>query len=124
MLIRIYEDVFNITNRLKEIDDSYFVVYNTQKKKFEVHSSKQKNTYCLTIQNGGLDARVVPLVLKTRRENYQKIIDEMDRANEEIEKENKRKIKDLCEDKAKEMFSYAKSHDDANFEDAYKTRWA
>ena len=40
------------------------------------------------------------------------------------EKENKRKINDLCNFKAREMFSYMKSHDEIDFDDAYKTRWA
>lgn len=124
MLIRIFEDVFDITKRLKEIDESYFVVYNTQKKKYEVHSSKQKNTYCLTVPTKTLDSRIVGLTLKTRRENYEKILKEIDETNEKIEKESKRQIDDLCEFKAKEMFSYSKSHDEINFDDAYKTRWA
>ena len=124
MLIRIFEDVFDITKRLKEIDESYFVVYNTQKKKYEVHSSKQKNTYCLTVPTKTLDSRTVGLTLKTRRENYEKILKEIDETNEKIEKESKRQIDDLCEFKAKEMFSYSKSHDEINFDDAYKTRWA
>lgn len=124
MIIRIYEDVFDITQRLKEIDESYFVVYNTQKKKYEVHSNKQKNTYCLTVPYKGLDARAISLTLKTRRENYNKILDEIEKTNFSIEKENKRKINDLCNFKAREMFSYMKSHDEIDFDDAYKTRWA
>ena len=124
MLIKIFEDVFFITNRLKEIDENYFVVFNTQKKKFEVHSSKQKQSYCLTVPYKTLDQRTISLVLKTRKENFDKILKEIEEENAKIEKENKRKINAICEDKAKEIFSFAKSHEDANFDDAYKTRWA
>ena len=124
MLIKIFEDVFDITKRLKEIDSTYFVVFNTKKQKFEIHSSNQKNSYCFTVPNNTLDSRAVSLALKTRRENFDKIIKEIDEENKNLEKENKRQIDDLCEFKAKEIFSYAKSHDDINFDDAYKTRWA
>ncbi len=124
MLIKIEEDVFDIVKRLKEIDFSYYVVFNTQKKKFEVHSSVQKNSYCLTVPYDILDSRTISLTLKTRRENVEKILAEIEEQNKNLEKENKRQIDDLCEDKAKEIFSYAKKHENANLNDAYTTRWA
>ena len=124
MLIKIEEDVFDITKRLKEIDESYFVMVNTQKQKFEVHSSAQKHTYCLTIPHKNLDARTISLTLKTRIENTEKILAEIEENNKKLERENKRQIDDLCDFKAKEIFSYAKKHENANLDNAYKTRWA
>ena len=124
MLIKIYEDVFDITKRLKEIDRNYFVVFNTKKQKFEVHNKSQKNTYCLSVPYNTLDIRTIFLTLKSRRENIDKILEEIDVNNQKLEQENNRKIKDLCDFKAKEIFSYAKKHEQPNFENAYKTKWA
>lgn len=124
MLIKIYEDVFDITTRLKEIDKDYFVVFNTQKNKYEVHNKSQKNTYCLSVPFSGLDSRTIDLTLKTRRENIDKILKEIEQNNEKIEKDASRKTKDLCEFKAKEFFDYSKKHEEPNFYDAYTTRWA
>lgn len=124
MLIKIYEDVFDITTRLKEIDNDYFVVFNTEKNKYEVHNKSQKNTYCLSVPFSGLDSRTIDLTLKTRRENIDKLLKEIEQNNEKIEKEANRKTKDLCEFKAKEFFDYSKKHEEPNFYDAYKTRWA
>ena len=45
MKIKIESDVFNIINRIKEIDDGYFIMYNTNSKKFEVHNEKNLNSY-------------------------------------------------------------------------------
>ena len=36
MKIKIESDVFDIVDRIKEIDDGYFIIYDTQKNKFEI----------------------------------------------------------------------------------------
>ena len=124
MLINIKNDVHDISNRLKEIDHSYFVVFNTQKNRFEVHSTSQTKTFCVAVPHKFLDKRTVDLVLQTRRENFDKILKEIDEHNESLERENNRKIKELVETKTREMFDYAKKHDATNFDDAYTTKWA
>ena len=45
MLIEIKHDVFYVAERLKEIDFKYFILYNTDKKKYEIHHSGQTDTY-------------------------------------------------------------------------------
>ena len=124
MLIKIQNDVHDISKRLKEIDESYFVVFNTATNHFEVHSTKQKQTFCLNVPYAVLDKRTIDLTLKTRRENFDKILAEIDKQNEELDKQNQKQIKNLVEFKAKEMFDYAKKHDATNFNDAYVTKWA
>ena len=124
MLIRIIDDVFDISRRLKEIDSNYFVVFNTKKQKFEIHNKSQKNTYCLTVSNNKLDCRAVTQTLKSRRERIDKILQEMEDNNQKIIDDNNKKIKDMAEWKLKEMFDYSNRHDIENFDDAYKTKWA
>ncbi len=81
-------DVFDITGRLKEIDPSYFVVYNFDSKKYEVHSSAQKgSTYSFTSPFSTLDARVLEYARKTSVRRREEIIKEIDLNNEKIEKE-------------------------------------
>ena len=90
--IAIQSDTFYIRERLKEIDESYFLVYNFNKEKFEVHSSDLKgNTYCLTIPYPVLDERTLFLVRKTRSRNVDMLINEM-------EEENKKKQKEMLKD--------------------------
>ena len=93
MEIKIHSDVFDIINRLKKIDESYYLVFNTKKQKYELHSTCQKNnTYCLTIPYQQLDERTIFLARKTRRENKDKLLKEMEEENQKLEKE---KIKQL-----------------------------
>ncbi len=83
MKIKIMTDALFIAERLREVDPSYFVVYNTDIKKFEVHSSDQRGaSYCFTVPYEMLDSRCIDHALKTRVENKDKIIAELDRENE------------------------------------------
>lgn len=86
-LINIFTDPFFICQRLKEIDRSYFVMFDLEKKNYQLHSSEQRgNSYCLTFPFDCLDARAVEHAKKTRVENEDKIIEEIDRENKRLEK--------------------------------------
>lgn len=76
-----------ISERLKQIDESYFILYNLNNKKFEIHSSMQSNnTYCLTIPFDRLDERTLCYARKTRAENLDRLMEEMDKQNEMLER--------------------------------------
>lgn len=84
--IEIKQDLYNICKRLKQIDSSYFVMYNKSTSKYEIHSSEQYgNTYALTIPYNKLDKRAIDYCLSTRRENYLKLIKEMEINNQKLE---------------------------------------
>lgn len=88
MNLKIESDVFDIVKRLKEIDNSYFVVFSKAKLKFELHHAIQPiTTYCLTFPFDCLDERCIELTLKTRQQNKEKLIKEMEKENERLEKE-------------------------------------
>lgn len=71
---RIAGDLFDICNRIKQIDRSYFLVRNYKTKKFELHSDEQKGgSLCLVLPYDKLDARTLNLANKTRVENIHKI---------------------------------------------------
>ena len=89
MLIRIDTDCLFITNRLREIDSSYFVVFNSKKNQYEVHSKRQaKNTFCVGLPFSKLDERTIDFVLKTRIENIDKIIEKIEKQNQKIDTRN------------------------------------
>ena len=123
-LISVKNDAFNICERIKRINPYYFVVYNTDKKQYEVHNSKQfSNTLCITCDNG-LNYSVISKLWKTKIENIDKIIQEIDENNEKIEKDAKNEVLDVANVKVREMFDYAKTKiDDCNFDDSYTTKW-
>lgn len=120
-LIKINSDAFDIVNRLKEIDSNYFIVYNTFLKRYEVHNSGQfVNTFCLTV-DGSLNCLVVDKVLKTRRQNIDKLLKQIEEYNKKIETEKQRKFKDEVRFKLSDTYSYLQNHD--NLDDAYTTRF-
>lgn len=89
----IESDCLDIIKRIKAVDEDYFVVFNLDKKKFELHNKSQGgNTYCLTFPFDTLDERAVTLVLKTRVQNSDALFEEMQRENEKQEKDNIKKI--------------------------------
>ena len=82
MKIRIFNDVYNISNRLKYIDRNYYVVFNTSKQKFEIHNSNQiGSSYCLTVPFDELDERTLICVLKTQSANIEEILNEIENDN-------------------------------------------
>lgn len=94
MNLQIKSDVFDIVDRLKEIDKDYFVVFSLAKSKFELHHATQPmTTYCLTFPFDCLDERCVDLTLKTRRQNKEELIGEMERENEKLTKEKINNLK-------------------------------
>lgn len=123
-LIKIKTDAFNICERIKKIDKNYFVVYNTTKNQYEIHNTMQKsNTFCVVCDKG-LNCQVIDKLRKTKIENMQKVISEIEKNNEYLEKEQKRKLMDNATWKAREMFNYAKGKiDNCDFKNSYSTKW-
>ena len=100
MLIEIKSDPLFVTDRLKELDQDYYLVFNTIKHKYEVHNHSQIGcSYCLTYPNPALDERLLELVKKTRRENFNELMKEIDKANEKIEQEFIKSQKEKLEGK-------------------------
>ena len=85
-------DVYNIANRIKCIDRDYFVVFNTIKRKYEIHNSAQlSSSYCLTLPYDCLDARALDYVYMTMVGNIEELIEKIDRENDlndKLEKQN------------------------------------
>lgn len=103
----IRDDVYDIGKRLREVDSSYFVVYDTFKEKYEVHSTDTQGatSYCFTVPFNELDARTITYAMETNvKLRGDKIIEEMEKNNEKIEKENDRKRKNLIEDIGREVW--------------------
>lgn len=123
-LIKISNDAFNIAERIKALNPHYFIVFNTKKQLFEVHNAKQhSNTFCITCENG-LNFNVINKLRKTRIENIEKLIKEIEINNQLIEREASEQVKDVAQCKAREMFDYAKHRvEDCNFDDSYSTKW-
>lgn len=124
MRIKIDSDAFNIVDRIKEIDNGYFIVLNTDKDCFELHNEKQVNTYCLTIPYNQIDVRIIFLIYKTMVGNVDNIMYEIDTNNLKIERNNNDYVKNYTEYTAKEVFQFANNSSKIyNHDKAFTTTW-
>ena len=90
MKIKVLFDVYNISKRIKNIEKGYYVVYNTLKQKFEVHSSSQLgSSYCLTLPYDKLDERALKYVRSTMSTNIDEILNKIENDNQILESANK-----------------------------------
>lgn len=90
--IKIEHDPFFICERLKEIDSSYYLVFNNDENRYEVHSTEQVgSSYCFAVRYDDLDERTLTYALRTRKERQNAIIEEIDRQNEKLKKDSMNK---------------------------------
>lgn len=78
----IFYDLFNIVQRVKQINNKYRVFRNKKKKRFELYYQNGLNLeFELVLPYEKLDYRTIDLVLKSRVENADKIFKEIDEFN-------------------------------------------
>ena len=101
--------VFDIPQRLKEIDPGYFVLYNTQTGKYEVHHNDQPDgSLCVILPYDELDERAVFHVRRTLIANIEKLLEEMDQNNRKTENESLKKNIERANEKARQTFNYVR----------------
>lgn len=98
-LLLIENDTYFISNRLKELDPSYVIYYNLSQACYEVHSHQQaKSSYCFKVPFDILDERTIIHAKRTRIENRDKIIAEIERDNYLLEQKNIKKQVELIKE--------------------------
>lgn len=104
-MIEIFSDLYDVVNRLKEIDNKYRVFYNTAKEKYQLYrEQKGRVSYELTFPFNKLDCRAIEHCLKTRRERSAELIKEIEEHNQKLEKEAVYRAKKQAEKRAEEVF--------------------
>lgn len=110
MKIRIFRDLYDIADRIKEIHKDYEIYYDTKTKKYEVYADGKLQ---VVSPYDALDARLITYLQKTRVERLQKILAEIDKQNLKIDMEKQTKIRDEVDYKSKSIFKYYEKHPDA-----------
>jgi len=99
MKTKLSHDVYDISNRVKEIDRDYYIVYDTFRRKYEVHNSSQiGSSYCLTSPYEDLDFRTLTYIHKTKVSNIDEILSSIDRENELRDSEAKSEAISMAEE--------------------------
>ena len=123
MNFRIENDLFDIVKRIKEIDDGYFVEYNSQKDCYEIHNSKQLNTYCLSIPFDSFDGRVINVVLSSLVRNIDTIINEIDKNNASIENNSNIIVKDQADYMVREIYDFCSNSSKEFNDNCFQVGW-
>lgn len=105
-LALVRSNVYEIPERLRQIDSSYFVVWNNTRKKYEVHSTENiGNTYCFTVPFNELDQRTLQYARETSVKNHgDTMLKKMREHNQKIEKSIERERKNMFRDSIGEVF--------------------
>ena len=82
----ITNDLYDIANRLRAVNEDYAVYYNTDNARFEVHDER-RGALAFVVPYEELDARTVEYALYTRVENSKRIFEEVEQHNRRVEKE-------------------------------------
>ncbi|MCL6557461.1 MAG: 2-hydroxyacyl-CoA dehydratase family protein [Firmicutes bacterium] len=84
----VFSDPYDIARRIREQDPSFFVVWNTRRRAYEIHCLNHiGDTYALDVPNNRLDARVEHVLRKNNiRTRGMAIFREIDDANERLER--------------------------------------
>jgi len=91
MKIAIKNDVFNIFKRIKQINNNFYIIFDTNKNKYEIY---EKNNPCVlfTLPYESLDASAVSYVLKMLKTSNEEILKEIEEHNSKLEREENEKI--------------------------------
>lgn len=78
----IFEDLFDIVKKIKEIDSNYRIFRNIFKNRFEIYYQKGlRRTLELVVPYDNLDYRVINLLNKSKIENADALFKEIDEHN-------------------------------------------
>ncbi len=89
--VKITHDLFDIAKRLKSIDKRYELFFNRKKNRFEIYANGAMQ---MALPFERLDARALLYARKTRLENLEKIIAEIEAENARLDIENAAKSRD------------------------------
>lgn len=103
--------VYDIPQRLKEIDSRYFVMYNKRNQTYEIHVKGQESTYGCTLPYGTLDARALSYVREYSAQRTAQIAEEIERHNERIAQQSQNEYMDKANMKMKEAYRYLNNHE-------------
>lgn len=94
----IHDDVLGIADRLKSIEDGYFILFNTMSGKYEVHSTcNPDSTYCFIVPYDALDVRTVHYCIETLNANKDKLLKKIDDDNAKLQKDRMRDFSNKIE---------------------------
>lgn len=91
-LFEVRNDLFDVSARIKSIDENYKIYFNGDTRRYELHHTKKKPTYQLTFPFARLDKRALDYTVKTAIKNKERILKEIEEQNAKAEREKQQKL--------------------------------
>ena len=94
MKLRITNDLFDIASRIKEIDPRYEIYFETELQKFTLWAMGRRQ---VVFPYDNLDVRAIEYTYRTRVENVDELIKEIDEKNEKYQAGRTIRVQDKVE---------------------------
>ena len=91
-LIEIKDDLFDISSRIKSIDENYKIYFNRGTCRYELHNSSKTPTFQAVFPYSSLDKRALDFAMQSRVKNKDAILAEIDAHNARLEKQRQDEI--------------------------------
>ncbi len=98
-LIPIREDVFDIADRIREVDERYLLFYNADRSRFEVRL-KGKEREIVVTWDRPLDVRLVVKLRETHVRRVKRFIEEFEAEERRARREEERAIREQAAENA------------------------
>ncbi|MBR4800394.1 MAG: hypothetical protein IK048_01795 [Clostridia bacterium] len=96
-LEKIENDLFDVANRLKEIDPRYELYRNRRERRFEIYA---QGVLQIAVPFDRLDARTLKLARETRMENAERLLRAIEEENARLDEKKRRDFIEDCLAKA------------------------
>ena len=101
-----YKDNYNIYNLITKINKDYRLVFNKKENNFCIINIAKNNQICLKFNSFLFN--IIKTLLETRVENSQKIFNEIENFNNNLEFKNQNKLNNDLKDRVDNLFKFSK----------------
>ena len=113
--IPVVSHAMDIPERIRELDEGYFVMFNVKTQRFEIwHRGSGEGLLECVLPYDALDERAVRHIRQHRIERMEQLIREMEEHNARLEEEARKKWLDEAGERTREAFGYLRSKPDAD----------
>lgn len=123
-MIKIKNDVFNITKRLKKIYKGFYISFDKHSNCYYIMDKYLSNKIICKLKYLQLDYRLLDFIYKNSAKNKEQIFSQMDNDNKKLEDYRELSLKTFTTDRLKEIYNYSLNHtSDFNCNKSYKNIW-
>lgn len=105
-LVRIKSDVFDVADRIREVDERYLLFYNMDRSRFEVRLKGREREIVVT-WNDPLDSRLVTKLRETHVRRVNELLREIEEAEKRKRIEEEKELKEKAGESAEAFMSLA-----------------